>query len=146
MHRELYSGKPHLRRGVFSPEKRDSLRKHDRDYYAKTRDTRLEKKRVDGLTPKGKERRTKRKLAAYGLTIEAYEKLLASQGGRCAICETDTFMGKNWCVDHAHDDSKIVRAILCTNCNSAFGLIKESSRIAANLLKYAEKWEKLRDD
>jgi hypothetical protein len=52
----------------------------------------------------------------YGLTLEKFDALLASQGGVCPICgrpDPDN-------VDHDHVTGK-VRGILCWNCNVAIG-------------------------
>jgi hypothetical protein len=56
----------------------------------------------------------------YGLTLEAFDALLASQGGGCAICgkaDVDN-------VDHDHVTGR-VRGILCFNCNVAIGHVAE---------------------
>ena len=56
----------------------------------------------------------------YGLTLKAFDALLASQGGGCAICgrpDADN-------VDHDHDTGR-VRGILCFPCNVAIGLVHE---------------------
>jgi hypothetical protein len=52
----------------------------------------------------------------YGLTLEAFDALLESQGGGCAICgklDVDH-------VDHDHRTGR-VRGILCFRCNVAIG-------------------------
>ena len=63
----------------------------------------------------------------YGLTLEAFDALLASQGGGCAICgrpDADN-------VDHDHKTGR-VRGILCFNCNVAIGHVAEDEdRLAA---------------
>lgn len=55
----------------------------------------------------------------YGLTIEEYEAILASQGGVCAICKQPP-MGKrkHLFVDHDHATNKN-RGLLCGLCNAA---------------------------
>jgi len=68
----------------------------------------------------------------YGLTPEAFDAILAKQGGRCYICETDTPGGKGWSVDHSHS-SGAVRFIACNPCNAALGFIREDPRIAKRL-------------
>jgi hypothetical protein len=73
----------------------------------------------------------------YGITSEEYEKILAKQNGRCAICETDIPNGlhKIWNVDHDHKSGK-VRGLLCWNCNSAIGLLKDDDKVIENALRY----------
>jgi hypothetical protein len=69
--------------------------------------------------------------AKFGLTLEDYDRMLAGQGGGCAICGTakpggrhDTFFQ----VDHDHaccpgkkSCGKCVRALLCAKCNLGLG-------------------------
>lgn len=69
-------------------------------------------------------------LKKYGLTHETYDALLASQNGRCAICETDEPRGtgaggKRFHVDHCHSGGG-VRGLLCGHCNAGLGQFKDS--------------------
>lgn len=57
-----------------------------------------------------------RLLAKYGLTPEGYERILAAQGGKCAICRRLPKPGKNFNVDHDHK-TDAVRGLLCFFCN-----------------------------
>jgi hypothetical protein len=53
-------------------------------------------------------------METYGISLEDYDRMLAAQGGGCAICG-----GKrrgNLDVDHCHKD-KFVRGLLCRRCN-----------------------------
>lgn len=52
----------------------------------------------------------------YGITEDDFERMLARQGGLCAVCQSvpGTF------VDHCHR-SGAVRGILCFNCNNGLG-------------------------
>lgn len=72
----------------------------------------------------------------YGLTDEAFIAMLASQGGRCYICRTDTPNGKGWSVDHCHE-TNAVRFIACNPCNAALGLIREDPDVAKWLWEVA---------
>ena len=56
----------------------------------------------------------------YGLTLEGFEQLLASQGGGCAICGKPDVDN----VDHDHATGQ-VRGILCWNCNIAIGQLED---------------------
>lgn len=62
--------------------------------------------------------RNTRLRAKYGLTQSAFEAMLSSQGGACAICKTTTPSGRHgrFVVDHDHATGK-VRGLLCNNCN-----------------------------
>jgi Recombination endonuclease VII len=54
----------------------------------------------------------------YGISLEEYERLLASQNGACAICEEK--FEQTPCVDHCHKTGK-VRGLLCLKCNTGLG-------------------------
>ena len=55
----------------------------------------------------------------YHITAETYYKMLAKQGGKCAICKRKPV---RLCIDHNHKTGK-VRGLLCPRCNSSLGLI-----------------------
>ena len=86
-------------------------------------------------------RERERTLAAYGLTVESYETLLAAQDGRCAICRTTEpgAPGRSWQVDHDHSCcpearrscGKCVRGLLCASCNIGLGWAERAEWIAA---------------
>ena len=74
----------------------------------------------------------------YGITLDDYDRMYEQQGGCCAICGTTNPGGKwnHFAVDHNHETGA-VRELLCNNCNTAIGLMKDSSnllRLAANYL------------
>jgi hypothetical protein len=59
----------------------------------------------------------------YGISLEEYERMLACQGGRCAICGSTDPCGKpTFAVDHDHVTGE-VRALLCNKCNPAIGML-----------------------
>ena len=55
----------------------------------------------------------------YGLTLAQYDKLLASQDGRCVLCN-HVQTGKRLSVDHDHITGRI-RGLLCITCNTDIG-------------------------
>lgn len=69
------------------------------------------------------------------MTLEDFERKLASQGGGCAICGTTTARVDN--VDHDHATGK-VRGILCFRCNAAIGQLDDDPRRARALADYLE--------
>lgn len=74
----------------------------------------------------------------YNISPENYDEILMSQRGRCAICElhhTEAYNGLY--VDHSHSTG-LVRGLLCRDCNSAIGLLKEDSKRILLALKYLE--------
>lgn len=74
----------------------------------------------------------------YGMGVEEFGELLASQNGLCAICRTDEPGGKgSWHVDHDHDAGG-VRGLLCHHCNVGLGNFKDNPqklRMAADYLE-----------
>lgn len=90
-------------------------------------------------SPQGKARiRINRRYRNFGLTEEAFRKLLASQNGRCAICKCNTPGSQSWGVDHDHKTGK-VRGILCAGCNLALGGFKDDRSIILAAADYIGK-------
>lgn len=92
-------------------------------------------------------------LSQYGLTLEAYEEMLAGQHGVCAICklpetEIDNRKGvgktefgyKRLSVDHCHITNE-VRGLLCTKCNTGIGMFKDSTALLVAALDYLGRTE-----
>lgn len=84
-------------------------------------------------------------LRRYGLTPEEYDKLLAEQGGVCAICGLPEYVidrrkGKPRClsVDHDHVTLK-VRGLLCGRCNRTIGHFEDNPAVLARAAAYLQK-------
>jgi len=78
----------------------------------------------------------------YGLTQDDYAALLAKQSHLCKICLTSKPGKSGWAIDHNHKTGN-VRGILCQACNTALGLLKESSTIMTAAMAYlAAEFEK----
>lgn len=85
----------------------------------------------------------------YGMTLEDWERLFKKQKGRCAICKKGQkttqithlpgkgkgLANKSLFVDHDHKTGK-VRGLLCSKCNTALGLLLDSSEIVQNAFWY----------
>lgn len=79
----------------------------------------------------------------HNLPRAAYDALLESQGGVCAVCQNLDPRNAQLAVDHDHaccpaDTScdKCRRGLLCVNCNRATGLLKDDPASVARLLDY----------
>lgn len=72
-----------------------------------------------------------RLLHEYGITLEEKRELFRRQGGKCAACNEV----KKLDVDHCHTTGR-VRGLLCRQCNTALGLLKESAKTISALLTY----------
>jgi hypothetical protein len=57
----------------------------------------------------------------YGIGADDFDRLVAEQGGVCAICGREDPEH----VDHSHDTGE-VRGILCFNCNGGLGQFRDS--------------------
>lgn len=72
----------------------------------------------------------------YGICTREYNQMLKEQGEKCWACGEKSG-GKKLHVDHCHTTGK-VRKLLCTNCNTAFGLLKENINTMTNLINLAK--------
>lgn len=76
--------------------------------------------------------------AMYGITAGEYDTMYSEQGGRCAICGThSTEFNRRLAVDHCHTTGK-VRALLCTNCNTAIGKLNDDIDLFHKAINYLE--------
>ena len=95
---------------ALTPEQREKRKASERAAYATEK----------------KVRRDKKLFKKYGLTAAAFDVLLESQEGRCAICRTPLVAeGCRTHVDHEHVTGK-VRGILCGCCNRGIGQLGDS--------------------
>jgi Recombination endonuclease VII len=74
---------------------------------------------------------------AFGLTLDEFERLLAAQGGGCAICGSRSSGNISLHVDHDHE-SGLVRGLLCVRCNNGLGQFKESFRLMSRAADYVD--------
>lgn len=117
------------KRGGYGAECKSCKRKRDSEFYhaspaeqIRTRDKNLRKN--------------------FGITLEGYNGMLASQRGLCAVCgkeETriDPRRGivSSLAVDHDHTTG-MIRGLLCYACNMALGYLQEDPTRAQGLLTY----------
>ncbi|TLS45516.1 recombination endonuclease VII [Streptomyces montanus] len=69
----------------------------------------------------------------YGLTVAERDEMIASQMGLCAICLEAPAVH----VDHCHETGR-VRGVLCFNCNSGLGLLRDDPEAAYRAADYLE--------
>lgn len=75
---------------------------------------------------------------AYGIGYAEYLTMFEAQNGCCAICGTDDTGGrKAFHVDHCHDTGK-VRGLLCGNCNSGIGNLRDDVGLLRRAIDYLE--------
>lgn len=75
----------------------------------------------------------------YGLAFAEYEKMLNMQQGLCAICNNAPPPYKRLGVDHCHD-TKVVRGLLCDNCNQGLGKFKDAPALLLRAATYLERF------
>lgn len=72
----------------------------------------------------------------YNITVEQFAELNNLQNGRCAVCRRRE-KRRPLSVDHCHATGR-VRGLLCSNCNTALGLLRDSTRVIALALQYLQ--------
>jgi hypothetical protein len=73
----------------------------------------------------------------YGISLDDYARLLARQGGVCAICQRPPAK-ERLCIDHCHATGK-VRGLLCRACNFALGLLRDDANAVMAAAAYLRK-------
>jgi len=72
----------------------------------------------------------------YRLTHLQYQNLLVEQDNQCQICGVEPDPdGKRLAVDHCHTTGRI-RGLLCSNCNTAIGLLYDNKELLQNAINY----------
>lgn len=112
------------RRAYYSLNK-EKINAKSREHYRQNKELHKVRQRKYGL---------KRK---YGITHDEYLLLLESQGGRCAMCQTDEPRGQynTFHIDHCHETGKI-RGLLCHACNTGLGLIGDNVENLERAIEY----------
>jgi hypothetical protein len=80
----------------------------------------------------------------HGITTADFDRILAEQGGRCAICgipEPQAVMGRLH-VDHCHCSGR-VRGLLCFSCNTGIGKLGDTSGAVYRAFEYLKSKEQL---
>jgi hypothetical protein len=67
----------------------------------------------------------------YNITPKEYQVLKRKQNHKCKICNKR----KPLVIDHDHKTNKL-RNLLCSKCNLALGLVKESTLVLKRMIKY----------
>ena len=91
-----------------------------------------------GANPYCKECRRKFYGRKYGFDLKDYNKMLAAQDGRCAICKKPPTPRHPLCIDHCHATNQI-RGLICRPCNSALGHAFENPEILRRMIQYLKK-------
>lgn len=81
-------------------------------------------------------RADQRQQQKYGITLKDRNRILRSQGYRCAGCRCKK--DGHWHTDHCHRTGR-VRGVLCRPCNIALGFAKDRPTTLRRLADYLEK-------
>ena len=74
----------------------------------------------------------------FNLTLDQYNKMLSDQNNSCKVCNThESELTRKLAVDHCHTTDKI-RGLLCMNCNTSLGHLKEDTKIMQKLIEYVK--------
>jgi len=71
--------------------------------------------------------------STYGVNREYINILFIKQNGLCAICLCE--LNESYHIDHNHK-SKVVRGLLCRNCNLGLGFFKDNIDFLNNSIRY----------
>lgn len=89
--------------------------------------------------PKAAQYRFDRNLRVHhNLTPEQFEEMARAQNGVCAICQEthpEASVFRRLLVDHNHETGEI-RGLLCHNCNTAIGLMKDDPARLQKAIEY----------
>lgn len=79
----------------------------------------------------------------YGITPDDYDRMLAEQGGVCAICGRPPRDDISFHVDHVHG-TRDIRGLLCFRCNNALGDFEDDTALLRTAAGYVEAADVLR--
>lgn len=127
-----YKAKLYKKNEAVEKEKRRNNYKIKQEYYR-------DKARIH-YRNNSKESNFKRRLKKYGITEKQYYELFEKQNKCCAICKSSN-SSKDYAIHHCHNTG-IVRGILCDNCNTGIGLLKEDIEIINSAVMYLKKYKK----
>src|SRR5574343_1913433 len=118
-------------------------RAEKRTPHARARANELKRKQYAESAEKPEAMRWAEGKSRYGVTRERYEALLDEQGGRCAICRTDSPGAKAWKIDHDHaccpgntSCGSCVRGLLCNRCNVGIGMLGDNPEVLFSAAEY----------
>lgn len=74
----------------------------------------------------------------YSISEEDLKNLKAKQNNSCAICFKEN---TKLCIDHDHKTNK-VRGLLCTQCNTGIGFLRDDIQILNSAINYLKTQKK----
>lgn len=83
-----------------------------------------------------------RRFKRHNITKEYYDKILNRYYGKCWICkekQASHIDHDHSCCPGAWSCGKCIRGVLCSNCNTAIGLLNDDSVLLNNAIKYIKR-------
>ncbi len=115
----------------FSPEKRAAYVEHSSMLARRARER-------DPIGMNLRQSKVTAKIKGHEPCNATREEVLESYNGLCAVCGiSENELTRRLHIDHDHISGKF-RGWLCTNCNCALGLMKDSCELLTKLALYAE--------
>jgi hypothetical protein len=74
----------------------------------------------------------------YGINKRTYLEMEKQQNGLCLICKSPPPINRRLYVDHDHT-TKVVRGLLCSNCNVGIGYFKNDIILLNSAISYLQK-------
>lgn len=110
---------------------------HKDGYHGVCRACRYAQRKARGRRETPEQHRKWSLKSAYGMTLDEYAGMVAAQGGSCQICQEPPGESSKWIlhVDHCHATGRI-RGLLCSPCNIAIGLLKDSPLVIERAKQY----------
>lgn len=88
-----------------------------------------------------KNRYPKNLLQKYGITLADFMQAVANQNGKCPICSAQLVLegkgARRAVPDHNHE-TRIFRGVICSHCNKALGLLKDSAETLLRAAAYLD--------
>lgn len=86
----------------------------------------------------------------FGLSELQLAEMVAAQGSRCRICESDEPGGAGrWAIDHDHSCcpgkktcGQCIRGLLCTSCNMGLGQFRDDPEVLRRAADYIESFRR----
>lgn len=137
---------PYSKESLQRPEVKEKIKERNRRAKERLRAKNPGYWLKENLTPEQVEKknaavRKHRLKKSYSLTPDQFIEMLNKQEGKCAICKKHAaYERKGLNIDHNHETGE-VRALLCTACNRALGLLKEDVSIMQNMIAYVGRYK-----
>lgn len=106
-----------------------------KQYYLKNPDKAAVNRSRQALRDAGKDRFTR-----HGITIGEYDKMVAKYDGNCWSCKerpATHIDHDHKCCKKAYSCGQCIRGILCSQCNTALGLLQDNVDMINKLSEYA---------